>query len=151
MTTAGEAASLFGATDSTNDPFSLVTLDSELPNESTSTSAPSSSTAAAADLFGFSDNNANEFAVQQDYPAYAPVENGLGGSDTTWDSHTIQYNAYGDYGAPQYQQGYSQASAYGQNGSLNGWNHEQGQWSGYDQHATGTYLLPESVVLLMEI
>lgn len=126
MTTAGEAASLFGGADSADDPFSLVAQD----DHETSGNNPFADLGppdAAADLFDFAAHNAAGTTAVENYVSHDAT--GYVDQAAGWGAASAQNYAYE---APQAQYNHTQAETYPTYPATNGWNDVSGQWAGHD-------------------
>lgn len=121
MTTAGEAASLFGGSDSTDDPFALAVPDDHEPsgNDPFANLGPHD---AASDLFDFAAHNAAESIVPETYPAHDT--GGYEDQGAGWGAPSTQ-----DYTheALQGQYNHSQAASYPTYTATSVWSSTQGQ------------------------
>ncbi len=128
MTTAGEAASLFGAADSSSDPFSLGESDAqhELFTDELQTNQ---NTASTTDLFGASTTEDASYFPSQ--PAYQPESSDgyYAPDDYSNPNETAQYHGYN---APTASTGDSQYNTYPGTHAASGWNDAQSQAQGYE-------------------
>ena len=122
MSTAGEAASLFGAPDTAQDPFSAALGGEEPRNESNGDGQPSD---AVADLFG---------SATDPFPVDGAGSSSASQPDAqqTWYDHAGQQNyAYDSTAATSYSQAYQAQTAYVPNGTYS----QYSQYGQYDQYA----------------
>ena len=146
MTTAGEAAALFGADDSAADLFSL-----SAGAEADLTAGHDPFTAqdlqSATDLFGSTAAEDSAFAIQSEAPSQSSYE--YAGADSSWNAHTGQY-ASSNYPEPSTYAG-AQTNAYSQQPVSQGYSSQQVQWGGYEPqqyNPPGTSLLRDYTPLL---
>ncbi|KAI0341616.1 hypothetical protein BDW22DRAFT_255764 [Trametopsis cervina] len=123
MTTAGEAASLFGGADSANDPFALAIQEEPQvsghdPFASLGPSSP------AADLFDSATTEGTAFLAEQEYVPQQITAEAPNGTWSAPNSHTY---------APAEHYGYGQQEAYSAQPAANGWHDNQGQWANGSQ------------------
>lgn len=126
MSTAGEAAALFGSEDSAADPFSLDPLNAETEQVAGQDSFAEQDVQSATDLFGSSTGDDFTFQALSKTQSQASYE--YAGTEHTWSAHETQYASnYSDpsqYAATQ--------NAYSQQATTQGYSAQQGQWAGYE-------------------
>ncbi|KAI0703606.1 Sec23-binding domain of Sec16-domain-containing protein [Cytidiella melzeri] len=125
MTTAGEAASLFGAVDLANDPFALTAPEEPevLGNDPFANIQP---TTEAADVFGYSASHDTAPAAPQEYAtSYGTTE----GHNASWNGSNALYQAPS---SSHDSYSHTQQDAYSAHTATNGWNGISAQWAGHD-------------------
>ena len=136
MATAGEAASLFGATDSANDPFALPPPEAPQPSDN-DPFANVQPAAEAADLFGYATSQGSAQVSQQGFvSSYETTET----QDANWNgSSGNQYTPSTSQVQQSY--GYTPQPSYVAQPATNGYNDTRNQWSDYtpqqQQYGTG--------------
>ncbi len=124
MSTAGEAASLFGAPDSSGDLF----------GEAVSSNAEPSTHAEDTDPFSGQQTLTNDFfdTVNSAGDTYGSNQDVANGETASYSQSWMGANQQASYGqqANHYPTGYSQQSY------ANGWSGQQTHWSSYEQHET---------------
>lgn len=138
MSTAGEAASLFGAPDSSDDLFGeAIASNSDTPSHPGGTDPFSGQQAVSTDFFDTINSSSDTSTTLQ-----GGVTNGAAAGEygQTWMS-TDQQSSYGQLG-----DGYS--TGYSQQTYSNGWGGQQTQWSSYGQQqqyeTPGKFLMLET-------
>lgn len=130
MTTAGEAAALFGTDDSAADPFSLGPLDAEADQAVGQDPFAGQELHSATDLFGTDTAEDSAFASQPEEPLQSSYE--YAGTDNAWSAQNPQYAA--NHVEPATHIG-TQDYVQPQQPAAHGYTAQQGQWAGYEpQH-----------------
>lgn len=133
MTTAGEAAALFGADDSAADPFSLGALGAEA-DEAGQDPFAGQELHSATDLFGSASAEDAAFTTQPEAPAEPSYE--YTSTDSSWSApQDTQYTA--NYSDPSHYAS-NQSNAYAQQPGSHDYTAQQGQWTGYEPQQYST-------------
>lgn len=136
MTTAGEAAALFGTEDSAADLFSLGTEDQAGGPDPFAEGELHPAT----DLFGSAVSEDSTFISQNEVSGQQSYE--YGGTDGSWNAHTAQYTPDSYTGISARTGEYT--NTYAEQSVSHAYSNQQGQWAGYEpqQHnPSGTSLL----------
>ncbi|EKM55569.1 uncharacterized protein PHACADRAFT_144091 [Phanerochaete carnosa HHB-10118-sp] len=127
MTTAGEAAALFGVEDPAGDPFSLGPLSAETEQAAGQEPFGGQDVQSATELFGTSTGDDLAFQSQSETQPQASYD--YAGTENTWSAHEAQYTS--GYSEPA-QHAAAQDNTYSQQSTAQGYTAQQGQWAGYE-------------------
>lgn len=128
MTTAGEAAALFGADDSAADPFSLGALGAEADQAVGQDPFAGQDLHSATDLFGSTSAEDSAFLPQNEGLSQSSYE--YVGTNNSLHASTGQYTS-GNYSDPSNYAG-TRTDGYAQEPVSQGYSSQPGQWGGYE-------------------